>query len=186
MAFARHWHAVPMEPDDWMRKSDPYLVPHHADRPGDAWAQQSAQQGRRGTQRLLEVTQTVPPVRVAKVLRIADGTLAVVRRRLMLLDDEPVQLADSWYPLAVAAGTALAEPSKIRGGAVTLLAELGYTPDTVREDWASRQATAEECLALGLPADATVDTLFRLLETAAGVPYEVSWEVWPASADQGE
>jgi DNA-binding GntR family transcriptional regulator len=169
-----------MESDDWARQSDPYLVPSDG-RPGDAWSRESAQQGRQGTQRLLEVAQTVPPARVAKALRIADGTPAVVRRRLMLLDDEPAQLADSWYPLGVAEGTALAEPRKIRGGAVTLLAELGYTPDAVREHWASRPATSEECLTLGLTAGAAVDELFRLLETADGVPYEVSFERWPVS-----
>lgn len=104
----------------------------------------------------------------------------------MLLDDQPVQLADSWYPLAVAGGTGLAEPRKIRGGAVALLAELGYTPGTVREEWGSRTATAEECLMLGLATGAKVDTMFRVLETSTGVPYEVSSEVWPAAADQRE
>lgn len=180
------WQAGCVEHDDWRRRSDPYLTPPPIGRHGDAWSQESAQRGRRGTQRLIEVAQAVPPTRVSEGLRIVGTDVAVVRRRLMLLDDQPVQLADSWYPLAVAAGTGLIEPRKIRGGAVALLAELGYTPDTVREEWGSRTATAEECLALGLATGAKVDTMFRVLETSSGVPYEVSSEVWPAVADQRE
>jgi hypothetical protein len=49
-----------------------------------------------------------------------------LRRRPLLSDGEPFELATSYYPLEIARGTELTAPGKIRGGAVALLKSLGY------------------------------------------------------------
>ncbi|MBB4979923.1 DNA-binding GntR family transcriptional regulator [Streptomyces sp. SFB5A] len=104
----------------------------------------------------------------------------IVRRRLILLDDQPVELADSYYPVPIAAGTPLAEPGKVPGGAVTLLKELGYTGAEVVEDVSAALATTEEREHLGLPEGSAVLHLLRLTQTADGTPMEASLMTMPA------
>ncbi|GAA2618631.1 hypothetical protein GCM10010411_62640 [Actinomadura fulvescens] len=98
----------------------------------------------------------------------------MVRRRTMLLEDRPVELTDSWYPTDIAAGTALAEAGKIKGGAVTLLADLGYAVYEAREEIEVRGATSQEAAELRLPAGAPVIILRRTSLTADEKPFEAS------------
>ncbi|GAA3955115.1 hypothetical protein GCM10023085_42030 [Actinomadura viridis] len=157
----------------WTVSSLPYLSPRQGSQP-DAWSEEAAQAGRVGTQRIREVGMDVPPADVAASLGLAPGTPAIVRRRTMLLDDQPVELTDSWYPADIAAGTALAGTGKIKGGAITLLAGLGYTVREAREDITFRNATADEASELRQPAGTPVIVLFRTCLTAEGVPFEAS------------
>ncbi|MET9728448.1 UTRA domain-containing protein [Streptomyces zaomyceticus] len=153
-----------------------YVRPHHAGA-ADAW---TAEAGRRGGQRLVEVAEVAPPDAVATALRLAKGDLAAVRRREVLLDGEVIELADSFYPLDIAQGTALAEARKIKGGAPTLLAELGYSPRYVIEDLEFRAATPLERRALALPEEGSVLALLRTTSTDDGSPYEVQLMVMKA------
>ncbi|WP_425412619.1 UTRA domain-containing protein [Micromonospora halophytica] len=148
----------------------PYVTPGS----GDAWAVESAQRGSVGTQRLLEVREMSPPADVALALRLEAGASVIVRRRLMLTDGQPVELTDSYYPASIARGTALGELRKIRGGAVSLLAEMGYRPERVTEDVYTRLPTETEREALGLARGEWVLGLTRLLRTAEDVPIELS------------
>ncbi|MGW0506182.1 UTRA domain-containing protein [Micromonospora sp. NPDC003241] len=157
----------------WLSVSMPYLRPR-SDQPGDAWAADAAQQGGVGTQRLLHVGEVVPAAEIAAALGVEEGTPAIVRRRLMLLDDQPVELTDSYYPVTIARDTALAEPRKIRGGAIRLLAELGYVPKQATEDVYTREPEASERQVLDLTDGEWVLGLTRVLSTHEGVPIEVS------------
>ncbi len=157
----------------WIVNSLPYLSPRLEGQP-DAWSDEAAQAGRIGTQQIREVATAVPPADVAAVLALPAGALAVVRRRTMLLDGEPVEMTDSWYPAEIAAGTALAEPGRIKGGAVTLLGSLGYTVHEAREDIVFRAAAADEAADLGVHVGTPVIVLSRTCLTAAGVPFEAS------------
>ncbi|MDG4790739.1 UTRA domain-containing protein [Micromonospora sp. WMMD1102] len=127
-----------------------------------------------GSQRLLNVGEIVPEAEIAEALEIGVGSHAVVRRRLMLFDGRPVELTDSYYPLPIAQGTALAEPRKIKGGAITLLGELGHLPVQVREDVYARRPSETERETLGLSDHEWVLGLSRLSKTADGRPVEVS------------
>nr|WP_231935216.1 UTRA domain-containing protein [Micromonospora viridifaciens] len=151
----------------------PYVLPGSAGQ-GDIWAADAERQGGVGTQRLLDVAEVVPGAEVAEALQVEPGSPVVVRRRLMLLDDRPVELTDSYYPVSIARGTALAEPGKIRGGAVGLLATLGYEPGLVREDVYTRMPDEAERRMLGLSGQEWVLGLTRLLSTRQGVPIEAS------------
>lgn len=154
----------------WTSSSTPYL---RAQAPGepDAWTQESAG---RGTQRLVEVGPVVPPAAIRAALGLADGEMAVVRRRVISLDGTPVELADSYYPESVATDTALAAKAKVKGGAPTLLAELGHVPARVVEDVEARGATAEESAVLGVQAGQPVFALLRTSFSASGEPFEAA------------
>lgn len=153
----------------WDCSSVPYLSPRAAGQP-DAWTEETTRAGQTGTQQIREVTEATPPPEVAEALRLQPSTTAVVRRRTMLLDGAPVELTDSWYPADIASGTQLAEPRRIKGGAVTFLAELGWVAAESLEDITFRPATGDEAEALGLLAGAPVIVLFRIALTAASVP----------------
>ncbi|UQI48342.1 UTRA domain-containing protein [Streptomyces sp. HU2014] len=155
----------------WESDSARYLTPRGREKP-DAWAEEAGESKRRGGQRLLSAGTVVPPADVARALGLEAGGQAVSRRRLILLDDEPVELADSYYPPRVAAGTALAEPRKVPGGAVTLLAELGFLATRVEETVSARLPTEEEREALRLGEHEPVLVLNRLILDGDGLPME--------------
>jgi GntR family transcriptional regulator len=143
----------------------------------DAWTEEAQ---RRGGQRLTEVAEVEPPLEVAAALSLSAGRKAAVRRRVILLDGEAIELADSYYPLEIARGTALLESKKIKGGAPTLLAELGYRPRHVTEDLELREPTHLEQTALSVPAGSNVLTLLRTTKPEDGSPYEVQLMVMKA------
>ncbi|MEV0155341.1 UTRA domain-containing protein [Micromonospora sp. NPDC050686] len=162
-----------MSSPEWVSVSMPYVTPGSA-HGGDAWAAEAAQRGGTGTQRLLEVREVTPAAEVAEALRVEAGAAVIVRRRLMLFNEQPVELTDSYYPASIARGTALGEPRKIRGGAVNLLAELGYRPGRVTEDVYTREPTEAQRSMLGLTSGEWVLGLTRVLSTAEGLPVELS------------
>ena len=154
----------------WTSVSMPYV----SGQPGDAWGSEAAQHGGVGKQRLVEVAEVPAPTSVAEVLGLQAGQPVVVRRRVMLFDDQPVELVASFYPSTIARGTRLAEVRKIRGGAVALLAELGHRPRRVREDVTARLATADERAELHLADSSCVLQLSRVLFDQDDVPVEAS------------
>lgn len=157
----------------WVVSSVEYLSPQEAGQ-ADAWSKEAAAAGRAGTQRLRDVAVEVPPPAVASALSLTPGTSAVVRRRTMLLDGQPVELTDSWYPTEIAEETALAATGKIKGGAVTLLAGMGYSVHEAWEDITFRGATEDEAAELGLAVGTPVIVLSRTCLNAEGVAFEAS------------
>ncbi|GII95573.1 hypothetical protein Ssi02_58040 [Sinosporangium siamense] len=71
-----------------------YLAPRDK---GDAWSEELAASGQQGAQRLLGVSQVIPPREKGLALNLADEPV-VLRRRLMLAGDRPVEVTDSYYP----------------------------------------------------------------------------------------
>ncbi|MEV7807545.1 GntR family transcriptional regulator [Microbispora sp. NPDC088329] len=162
-----------MPEQKWASVSTPYIQPYTAGQ-ADAWAEEAALHGHTGTHRLGEVGEQPAPKDVAERLQLTPGDPVVVRRRIVLLDERPVELADSYYPAAIARGTQLAEPRKVAGGAVVLLAELGYEPRHAEEDVYARPASEDERHALGLNEHGWVLVLTRTLRADNGKPIEVS------------
>lgn len=170
-----------MTDGQWTGASAPYLRPNQ----GDTWGREAAAQGRIGTQRILFVGEVPAPTKVASALNLQPSQPVILRRRLILLDDTAVELADSYWPLTVAADTALASPGKVKGGAPTLLAGLGYQPATVTENIQTRPASAEELEILAMPdASEWVLTLDRTIADESDLPYEVFASVAPGRFGQ--
>ncbi|MEE6264914.1 MULTISPECIES: UTRA domain-containing protein [Streptomyces] len=165
-----------MPGDDWTGTSTPYIKSGQ----GDAWGKEAAQQGRSGTQRILAAGEARAPQAVTNALCLPATEGVIMRERLILLDEKPIEVAHSYWPKRIADGTALAKTGRIRGGAVTLLAELGYRPGTVTEEVSTRPATEREVEVLQLTDDNEwVLTLTRTISTPDGFPYEVSVMVNP-------
>ncbi|MFI0914340.1 UTRA domain-containing protein [Streptomyces abikoensis] len=163
---------------DNRRQSDSLAyVTAREDGQADAWTEEAKQ---RGGQQLTEVAEVDPPREVAAALRLTPGEKAVVRRRVILLDDDAIELADSYYPPSIARGTALAEKRKIKGGTPTLLAQLGYRAHRISEDLEFRAASESERAALDLPEGASALTLLRTSATEDGSPFEVQFMVMKA------
>ncbi|MFF1441794.1 GntR family transcriptional regulator [Streptomyces sp. NPDC058295] len=163
----------------WVSASLPYLTPRGTGQ-GDAWAAEAAAQGRRGSQRILHAGEVPAPADVAALLGVPEGEPVVVRRRLILLDDEPSELTDTYYPTVIAAGTRLAGTAKIPGGALTLLAELGHVGVLVREDVTAGMPDEEERHALRTAPEEPVLRLVRLTLDHADRPIQVDRMVMPA------
>lgn len=154
----------------WTSVSMPYVSGQR----GDVWGAEAAEHGGTGTQKLLDVDEVAASATVAHMLGLAPGEPVVARRRLMLFDDHPVELVDSYYPVTIARGTRLAESRKIPGGAVAFLADLGHPPRHVREDVSARLATSEERTTLQLGDSSCVLLLARTLFTEDDLPVEAS------------
>jgi DNA-binding GntR family transcriptional regulator len=105
---------------------------------------------------------------IATALGIEVDDPVVERTRLVLLDGEPVEVASSYYPEHIGQGTALAEPGRIKGGAVSLLADLGYIGDHAEESVSSRPPTADEKALLGIGGSEWVLHLARAVRAADG------------------
>lgn len=146
---------------------------------GDAWRAEAAAVGRRGTQEVVRAGEVVAPDRVADLLRVERGRDIVERRRVMYLDGEPCELTDTYYPLEIARGTALAGTAKIRGGAVRLLAELGHAGVLAQEEVVARMPSEGERAALGLDTGEPVLELSRLTLDRDGRPVQADVMVMP-------
>lgn len=148
--------------------SDPYIKPQQQ----DAWAADAAAQGKVGTQRLLAVETGPPTDEVRDALRLEADAEVVVRRRLILADDQPVEIAASYYPASIAAGTPLAENKKVRGGAIRLLAEAGHPLDESIERVTAEHPIAEDVALLDVDEHEPLIVVRRVSSPAGRGPVE--------------
>ena len=169
-----------MRANDWVSTSMPYLTPREKGQ-GDAWAEEAAARGRRGTQRILYAGEVAAPAEVARLLGLTEGELVVVRRRLILLDDQPNELTDTYYPVGIARGTGLAGTAKIPGGAITLLAGLGHVGARVREDVTADNPDDGERETLRTAPGEPVLRLTRVTLDRDDRPFQVDRMVMPAT-----
>lgn len=160
-----------------------YLTPRERGQ-GDAWSADAAAQGRHGTQRIFQAGEVPAPAEVARLLGIPEDEPVVVRRRLILLDDEPNELTDTYYPAGIARGTRLAGTAKIPGGAVTLLAGLGHVGVLVHEDVTAGMPNEEERTALQTAPDEPVLRITRVTLDRNDQPIQVDRMVMPAQRQQ--
>ncbi|HVB43535.1 MAG TPA: GntR family transcriptional regulator [Streptosporangiaceae bacterium] len=116
-------------------------------------------------------TEQVPaPPQVATRLGLARGATAVRTRYLLIADGEPVQLATSYEPAQLTAGTpvALPEQGPLAGrGVVERMHSIGVDIDQVTEEVAVRQADRAEAGLLAMPAGAVVLVIERVHYTGS-------------------
>lgn len=105
-------------------------------------------------------TEMVPaPAQAAARLGLAPGAIAVMTRYLMHADGEPVQLATSYEPADLTAGTAVALPEQgpLAGrGVVERMRSIGLEVDDVAEEVSARPARRMEASVLAVPSGALV------------------------------
>jgi GntR family transcriptional regulator len=147
---------------------------------------QVVEQGQEPEQRLLEVARVPAPDEVAARLGIAAGSAVVARRRLFVVNGEPVARCDSFYPAELADGTALAEPERIAGGAYGLIEDedgpIGRRLRRSVDDLEARMPTRAEVEQLELAPGVPVVRVLRTVYDADGAPVEVQETI--AAADK--
>jgi GntR family transcriptional regulator len=156
----------------WRVVSSRYLaVPPEGER--DRWTTESAADGRRADQRITFVGEIEPPDEVADSLKLPETGTAVVRKRVMLLDDDPVELADSYYPADLVRNTRIMDQSRIPRGARAVLTDLGFPSRSVHEAVYTRMPTPDESKALHLPTGTPVFHVVRTVFSDEDRPIEV-------------
>ncbi|MGW7316186.1 GntR family transcriptional regulator [Streptomyces sp. NPDC054854] len=172
-----------MSGSEWTSTSMPYLTPRPSGAT-DAWTEEAGAAGRPGSQRIVQAGRISAPEAAAFLLGLTEGDTVVVRRRIIELDGVPTELTDTYYPEAIASGTALAATGRIRGGAVTLLATLGHVGVRVVENVTARMPRAEESEQLRLGSGEPVLQLTRATYDAADRPIQADVMVMPAARQQ--
>ncbi|HJQ64759.1 MAG TPA: GntR family transcriptional regulator [Gemmatimonadales bacterium] len=127
------------------------------------WITEAQNRGQAAQSTLLDVAEVVPPADVRAALGLIEGERALLRKQVLLLDDEPCELVKSYYPLELARGTAMMHKKKIRGGTPALLAEAGYPPLRTVDKVSACIATQEQYEALELPTDLPILRTFRVV-----------------------
>jgi GntR family transcriptional regulator len=146
---------------------------------------QVIEQGLNPEQRIVEVSIVAAPADVSPRLDLDESAPCVVRRRLFLVDEQPVATCDSYYPAAWAEGTAIAEPANIAGGVHSYIED----PDgPIRlqisrsvDDLIARMPTPLEALTLGLTPGVPV---VRILKTVYGAHEALEVQDTIAAADR--
>ena len=151
--FVRGESALAIQPASYMAPSDdsdPYR-----------WLTEAERRSQAGRIDLLQVEEVVPPVRVSEAFGLAEGQMVLLRRQLLMLDGDPVELAEVYFPLEIAQSTPLMQQKKIKGGAPKVLADLGYAPQEWVDRLSVRLPTSFELETLELPDDVPVMRTFR-------------------------
>lgn len=106
----------------------------------------------------LELSVADAPVPIAEIL--GEGR-ACIKRRRMIVDGVPTQLADSYIPESIDAKIGYSRGASAPGGIYGLLEQNGHRIVRYREELRVRSATPEESVALELPLAAPVVLLVR-------------------------
>lgn len=147
---------------------------------------QVREQGQIPEQRLLDVNTIPASVDMAQRLRLAEDEQIVVRKRLFLINDQPVSFCDSYYAEVMVRGTAITKSGRIKGGVNSLIEDpagpirrrLARSVDELLARMPSRNEMDGLQLATGIPVVEIVRTVYDM----NGNPIEVQHTV--AAADR--
>ncbi|MGH3922170.1 MAG: GntR family transcriptional regulator, partial [Pseudonocardiaceae bacterium] len=136
---------------------------------------EAVEQQAKADEQLLGVDVVDPPEEVADRLGLSADEKVLVRRELLWVGGEPVQLAHSYFPLSVAQGAQIERDEQIAGGVhAELEQELGYELDRFVEELMFRMPTPEEARQLRMGAGVPVVRLLRTLYDTSGRALEVA------------
>jgi GntR family transcriptional regulator len=130
-----------------------------------------------------QASQQSCPARIAELLGLGIGTLAVRRRRITSpVGEAPFQLVDSWiHPVGVTDAPRAAQPDTGPGGYLDRLEEAGHGPISWIEHIRARMPGPEEADLLHIAIRAVVFELARVGTSAkTHAPIEVTMCVIPA------
>jgi GntR family transcriptional regulator len=99
---------------------------------------------------------------IAQRLSVEPGARVLARRRRYLSDEQPTEIATSYLPWDLVAGTPIADENPGPGGIYARIEELGHRLGHFTEEVTARMPTPEEARALRLAAGTPVLTLVRV------------------------
>ncbi|HEY0698087.1 MAG TPA: GntR family transcriptional regulator [Micromonospora sp.] len=149
-----------------------------ADGRRDTFSQQIEAQGK--TPRQVSTVEIVPAdAEIAAHLGIQAGESVAVRRRVMYADDQPLQLGDSYYPLAIVQDSKIMDRADITEGTDQVLEDLGHVPTRYEDEISWRMPSAEEATKLHLGPATPVGRLLRTSFDQNDQPIEVYQVILP-------
>ncbi|KQZ90257.1 GntR family transcriptional regulator [Phycicoccus sp. Root563] len=122
----------------------------------------------------IEVGSEVASTDVREALGLTSRAKVVARRRRYLMDGQPVELAQSFVPHAIANGTKIADADTGPGGIYARLEELGHELAEFSEEVAARMPSPEERRRLRLPTGTPVLTVRRIAFDREGAAVELT------------
>lgn len=122
----------------------------------------------------VEIREVEAPERIAGSLGVPTGSLVLRRSRLHYAEGRPVQTSCSYFPIALVAGSRIAEQDTGPGGVYARLEELGHAPERFREEVRARMPLGEEAKTLKLASGTPVINIVRVAFAADGSPVEVN------------
>lgn len=136
---------------------------------------------------VLHAGAAVPPPVVASVLGVPSGGEAFLRRRLLAVEGEAIELVSAWFPLPVADGAGLDSPDALSEGIRDRLERRkAITVTRVTQRVSARAATAEEARLLDLPRRAPVLDLLVIGHDSTGRPVQAVAVVLPGDRHELE
>ena len=126
----------------------------------------------------LKIGRVDAPDLVAGILRL-DGDQALIRSRRLFADDEPTQLAYSYYPWALTKDSPLMQTDVGMGGSYARLADLDVGPVKFAEDVNVRTPTDEERQLLGIESTQPVFEIKHVAYTADDRAISVTFHIMP-------
>ncbi|MEV2210816.1 GntR family transcriptional regulator [Streptomyces sp. NPDC050997] len=161
---------------------------HRERRGGSPFRADMKERGQAGTWESHSQARVPAPESIAERLAIKPGDLCVTTRYEFLADGRPVQLSESWEPMAITDGTpvVLPEMGPLAGtGVVERMHSIGVQVETAVEVPRPARATQAQANLLGISVGDLVieiertyyDTDGRPVETADIVVPDVRWEV---------
>ncbi|MCK2238405.1 MULTISPECIES: GntR family transcriptional regulator [unclassified Crossiella] len=121
----------------------------------------------------IRVTNETVSADIAARLGISPKDRVIVRSRRYLADGRPVEIATSYIPEHVAAGTSITEVNPGPGGIYARLEEAGHELAHVKEEVSARMPTPEERKVLEIATGVPVMTLVRTAYDQNEVAVEV-------------
>ncbi len=132
-----------------------------------------ARLGRIGRQDIYEVDVIPADAESGGWLDVEEGTPLLVRRRVMLVDEEPYQLGDSYYRHDLVGDTAIARPAPVEEGVLTVLERAHGKPvHYFVDDLSFRMPTPREADLLDLGPGVPVVRVVRVAYDADDAPME--------------
>ncbi|WP_017559067.1 GntR family transcriptional regulator [Nocardiopsis baichengensis] len=148
---------------------------------GSAYADQVSQSGRTPRAPLVQCEAILPPADIAEVLQLDEDQEALIRKRHMLAEEKPVQIATSYIPMDIAGSVDLAFPDTGPSGMYARIAQRGYGPVRFTEDIDVRPAEPDEADFLNLAPSQPVFAILRTAFDAGDRPVETCLNVLSAA-----
>ena len=143
----------------------------------DAWVADVRDQGSSASQLISVAVEAATP-RIAELLKIPEGELVVVRRRVRFIDGEAHNLNDTYYLLSIAEGTPIMHPADVTQGTIALMRDMGYVQVRNRDEIEARMPTPEEAERLSVPPGVPVFVQYRTGYTTEK-PVKLTITIWP-------
>lgn len=160
-------------------------VASHAERnartdlsPSDVWSQTIRELGRVPTEKI-RVERAHAHGQVAKWLDLEPGEPVVVRHRIRYVDGEAYQIADSYYPHAIVAGTPIEAPDDVLPGVYHVFEKLGRPWVVTRDRVRARAPSYDEAQTLHIPRGVQVAEVSRRSYDEEGIPLRLTIFILP-------